>query len=165
MLTSPVCSSCSGWCKYRERWCGSMQKCMKKKRWSGKGFIKQMVCPATPLRPCHPATHFSEILREKQLALYHWQSCFSYVVKLMLGCCVSFYRVTTDWLLVASHNSCLTGVPNTFFFVKNTYFSYNPAILLKNMSWKSFILKASRGAGLSSFKFFLSEMFTIGRQT
>lgn len=84
-----------------------------KQRWGWKGFIKQMVCPASPLRPCHPATHFSEILRERQLALYHWQSCFSYVVKLMLGCCVSFYRVTTDWLLVASHNSCLTGVPKT----------------------------------------------------
>lgn len=82
-----------------------------KQRWGGKGFVKQMVCAATPLRPCHPATHFSEILRERQLALYHWQSCFSCVVKLMLGCCVLFYRVTTDWLLVASHNSCLTGVP------------------------------------------------------
>lgn len=82
-----------------------------KQRWGGKGFIKQMVCPATPLRPCLPAAHFSELLRERQLALAHWQSCFSCVVKLMLGCRVSFYRVTTYWLLVASHNSCLTGVP------------------------------------------------------
>lgn len=31
-----------------------MQKCMKKKRWGGKGFIKQMVChPFEALPPCY----------------------------------------------------------------------------------------------------------------